>query len=145
MTDLLERIGSDLDQRTTGPLHFRMLLQPAMAILFAALDGWKDARAGRPPYFWSLLSSPAERSAMIRDGWHSIGKVFLLAVVLDAVYQFMVQRFIYVGELAIVAVLLAIAPYLILRGLVTRVVSQFVRSGHPTPGRAPPSRPGGGA
>ena len=64
---------------------------------------------------------------MIHDGWHSIGKVFILALVLDAIYQFVVQRFIYPGELVIVAVLLALLPYLILRGLVTRFASRVLK------------------
>jgi len=127
MDDLLARIGSNLVDRVTGPMHFRIYLQPLMAIVFAAIDGWKDAKAGRSPYFWSMLTEPASRAAMIHNGWHSIGKVFILALVLDAIYQFVVQKFIYPGELVIVAVLLAILPYLILRGLVTRFASRVLK------------------
>jgi hypothetical protein len=58
---------------------------------------------------------------MAKDGWKSVGKVFILALVLDAVYQIIEQRFVYPGEMLIVAFVLAIVPYLILRGLVTRV------------------------
>ena len=58
---------------------------------------------------------------MLRDGWKSVGKVFVLALVLDAVYQVMVLRFVYPGEALVVALLLAIVPYLVLRGLVTRL------------------------
>ncbi len=53
--------------------------------------------------------------------------MFILALVLDAIYQFVVQKFIYPGELVIVAVLLAILPYLILRGLVTRFASRVLK------------------
>jgi hypothetical protein len=96
-----------------------------MACIFAVIAGLKDAKAGRPPYFWGLLTHPGQRAAMVRDGWKSVGKVFLLAIVLDVVYQIVVQRFVYPGEVLIVAFLLAIVPYLILRGLVTR----FARKG----------------
>jgi hypothetical protein len=48
--------------------------------------------------------------------------VFVLAVVLDVVYQIVVSRFVYPGEALVVAVMLAIVPYLILRGAVTRIV-----------------------
>ena len=58
---------------------------------------------------------------MIKDGWKSVGKVFIIALVLDAVYQIVVLRFLYPGEALIVAFVLAIVPYLILRGLVTRL------------------------
>jgi hypothetical protein len=58
---------------------------------------------------------------MIKDGWKSVGKVFILALVLDAVYQMIVLHFVYPGEMVIVAFILAILPYLTLRGLVTRL------------------------
>ena len=57
---------------------------------------------------------------MLKDGWKSVGKVFVLALILDVVYQIIVMRFVYPGEALITAVLLAIVPYLTLRGLVTR-------------------------
>ena len=136
MDDLLARIGSNLVDRVTGPMHFRIYLQPLMAIIFAAIDGWKDAKAGRSAYFWSLLTEADQRAEMIHSGWRSVGKIFILAAVLDAIYQYVVQKFIYPGELVIVAVLLAILPYLILRGLVTRLACQIFRRKH-----APVARP----
>ena len=121
MSDTISRIVENLIARTEGPLHFRLMLQPVMAMVFAFIDGRKDAKAGRPPYFWSMLRTPEHRVEMMKDGWKSVGKVFILALVLDAIYQFIVQRFIYPGEAIITAFILAILPYLILRGLVTRV------------------------
>ncbi len=58
---------------------------------------------------------------MIEDGWKSVGKVFILAIVLDIAYQLYVLHFFYPFETLVVAILLAIIPYLILRGLVTRL------------------------
>jgi hypothetical protein len=58
---------------------------------------------------------------MLKDGWKSVGRVFILALVLDVVYQLYVLHFVYVPQALAVALLLAIVPYLILRGLVTRV------------------------
>jgi hypothetical protein len=58
---------------------------------------------------------------MLKDGWKGIGRVFILALVLDAIYQIIVIHFVYPGEMIIVAIILAIVPYLILRGLVTRL------------------------
>ena len=59
---------------------------------------------------------------MLEDGWKSVGKVFVLALVLDVVYQIIVMRFVYAGEAFVTAVTLAIVPYLIVRGLVTRSI-----------------------
>lgn len=126
MVEILNRIAEDLIDRVTGPLHFRVYLQPFIALVFATISGIKDAREGNPPYFWSLFTEPEQRREMLRDGWKSVGKVFILAVVLDVVYQIAVEHFVYPGETIIVALLLAIVPYLIFRGLVTRVAKMFL-------------------
>ena len=121
MDQMWERVGSQLLARVSGPMKFRLVLQPCMAAFFAVRSGLADARAGKPPYFWGLLTDRGQREDMLKDGWKSVGRVFILALVLDAVYQIIVIRFVYIGEMIIVAFVLAIVPYLILRGLVTRV------------------------
>jgi hypothetical protein len=120
MDDIWTRIAEHLMDRVTGPMKFRLILQPIMASIFAIKAGLHDARAGRPPYFWSLFTDPAHRVDMLKEGWKGVGKVFVLALVLDVVYQIIVMRFVYPGEALITAVILAIVPYLALRGLVTR-------------------------
>lgn len=121
MDNMWVRVASQLLARVGGPLKFRLVLQPLMASFFAIRSGLADARAGNPPYFWGLLSDTGHRTYLIKDGWRSVGKVFVLAFVLDVVYQIIVLRFVYVGEAIIVAFVLAIVPYLILRGLATRL------------------------
>jgi hypothetical protein len=120
MDDILTRVADQLAARVTGPMKFRLVLQPAMAAFFAIRGGLADAKAGRPPYFWGMISNPAERLIMMKDGWKGIGRVFILAVVLDVIYQIAVLRFVYVGEAIIVAFVLAILPYLIIRGPAAR-------------------------
>lgn len=120
MDNMWERVGTQLIARVSGPMKFRLVFQPCMAAFFAIRSGLADARAGKTPYFWCLLSDPTQRDAMIKDGWKSVSRVFILALVLDVVYQIIVLRFVYPGEALIVAFILAIMPYLILRGLVTR-------------------------
>jgi hypothetical protein len=127
MEDLLTRLVEDLVGRIHGPLKFRFLLQPAMAILFAFRDGWKDAREGKAPYFWALFTDPGHRREMLRDGWKSVGKIFILAMILEVIYQFIVLRFFYPGEALLVATALALIPYLILRGPVNRLLRKRVR------------------
>lgn len=121
MEDIWIRVVENLHERVTGPMKFRLLLQPVMASIFAIVSGLKDARLGKPPYFWAMLTEPSHRRDMLKDGWKSVGKVFVLALILDVVYQIIVQRFVYPGEAIIVALALAIVPYLIVRGLVTRI------------------------
>jgi hypothetical protein len=121
MSDTWLRITENLIHRIDGPMHFRFFLQPIMASIFAIKAGIKDAKTGAPPYFWALVTHPESRADMLKDGWKSVGKVFILAVVLDVVYQIIVHHFVYPLETLIVAFTLAIVPYLILRGLVTRL------------------------
>ena len=149
MDDMLVRFTSDMLARVSGPMKFRLLLQPAMAAFFAIRSGLADAREGRPPYFWTLVSGGAPREAMLESGWKSVGRVFILAVVLDVVYQLYVLRFVYPIQALAVAFILAIVPYVILRGLVTRLARRSEtrrQPSGPTPwtptqhGNAPPSR-----
>jgi len=121
MDNMWVRVGTQLLARVSGPMKFRLVLQPCMAAFFAIRSGLADARAGKSPYFWGLLTDQGQRAEMLKDGWKSVGRVFILALVLDAVYQIIVLHFVYPGEMVIVAFILAIVPYLILRGLVTRL------------------------
>jgi hypothetical protein len=124
MDDIWSRFAEHMIDRVSGPMKFRLILQPLMAAIFAIRSGLTDAKAGRPPYFWTIATDSAARAELIKDGWKSIGKVFMVALVLDVVYQIAELHFVYPGEAAIVAFVLAIIPYLILRGFVTRLMSR---------------------
>jgi hypothetical protein len=56
-----------------------------------------------------------------------VGKVFVVAVVLDAVYQLIVQRGVFLLELLVVATVLAIVPYVFIRGPVSRLAEVLRR------------------
>lgn len=141
MDQIWTRVGHQLLGRVTGPMKFRLVLQPVMATFFAIRSGLADAKSGNRPYFWSLLSTPEDRIALLKSGWKSVGKVFVLAIVLDVVYQIIELRFVYVGEAIIVAFVLAILPYIILRGLVTRLARRIeAHRQRREPGRLPISR-----
>jgi hypothetical protein len=71
MDHLFARVVEQLIARVTGPMKFRLFLQPAMAIFFAVRGGLKDAREGRPPYFWGLFTDRGERESMLKNGWKS--------------------------------------------------------------------------
>ena len=102
-------------------MKFRLVLQPVMAAIFAVRSGLKDAKKGNPPYFWAMFTNPKSRTEMLRDGWKSVGRVFILGIVMDAIYQFIVLRKFYPMEALVVAVVLALVPYLLIRGPVTRI------------------------
>jgi len=113
--------------RFGGPMTFRVILQPTMAALLALRGGLKDAREGRPPYFWTILTDSANRAELLREGWKAIARVFVLAVVMDIIYQFIVVRWIYPFETLAIAILLAVVPYLLIRGPVNRIARRWRR------------------
>ena len=108
-------------------MTFRLILQPLMAGLFALRSGLKDAREGRPPYLWTIITDRSQRGDLLREGWKAITRVFVLAIVMDVIYQVIVHRWVYVGEAIIVAIVLAIVPYLLIRGPVNRLVRNWRR------------------
>lgn len=124
MEDLLSRVVENLVGRVSGPMKFRLILQPVMAALFAIRSGLKDAKGNKPPYFWALFNNPAHRRDILRDGWKSVGRVFIFGIIMDAIYQFVVFRWFYPVEALLVAAILAIVPYLLIRGPVNRIARQ---------------------
>lgn len=127
MEDLVARVVENLIGRVSGPMKFRLIIQPLMAAVFAVRDGLKDAREGRPPYFWAIFKHRHRRWDMLRDGWESVGKIFILAVIIDLVEQLFFFRWFYPGEAVLVAFILACIPYLLIRGPVNRVAQGKLR------------------
>ncbi len=127
MDDIISRVWENLVARPTGPMSIRLMLQPIVASVLAIRSGLKDAQEGRPAFLWAAVTNPGYRPELLRQGWKDVGKVFVLAIVLDAIYQLIVHRGVYVGELLIVATGLAIVPYCLIRGPVTRVARVFAR------------------
>ena len=94
--------------------------------MVAIIAGWQDAKRGKTPYLWAILTDRANRAALVKEGWTRIGKVFLVAILLDLLYQVVVLE-VYPCEALVVAVLLAIAPYVIVRGIVTQAAKADCR------------------
>jgi len=108
--------------RIDGPMKFRLLLQPAVAVFFALRDGRRDARGGAKPFAWALFTAPGDRRALVKDGWKGIGKVFVVAVLLDLVYQYLAIHGFRPLQAALTAALVALIPYLLVRGLANRAL-----------------------
>jgi hypothetical protein len=137
MEEMFARIYENLIDRVSGPMKFRLILQPTVAAILAIRAGLKDAREGRPAYFWAIFTEPTLRRHLIREGWQAVAKVFIIAVIIDMIYQFIVLRWFYPGEALIVAAILAILPYLLLRGPVNRIARRSSVSAHPSGSQTP--------
>ncbi|MGO9021745.1 MAG: hypothetical protein ACLQVJ_25695 [Syntrophobacteraceae bacterium] len=107
MEDLVTRVVENLFSRVSGPMKFRLIIQPLIAAVFAVRDGLKDAREQRPPYFRAIFTHPDKRSGMLRDGLKSVGKIFGIAAFIDLVEQLVFFRWFYPGEALLVAFILA--------------------------------------
>jgi len=118
----LARAWEELAGRVDGPLSARIVVQPTMAIFFAVLAGLRDAKSQRGAFLESFLRNHAERSALLRDGWKDIRMVASAAFLLDAVYQVIVLRWFHPLQALFVAAVLALAPYVLVRGPIRRVV-----------------------
>jgi hypothetical protein len=123
MDEMLNRFVTDMIGRIDGPMSFRLILQPAMALYFAFRDGRKDALEGRAPYGWAIFSSPEHRRYLLADGWKGFGKVFVIAFVLDLVYQYVAIGGFRPVEAFATACILALLPYVLLRGPFSRLRS----------------------
>ena len=111
---------TDIAPRLTGPGRLRFLLQPLVALLLGIRDGRADARAGRVPYLWALLSGHGSRRALLRDSLGSIANVMLAAILCDAVAQWLIFRAVSPGAALLIGPVLISAPYAVSRALTNR-------------------------
>jgi hypothetical protein len=119
--ELVARGVEHLIGRFSGPLNFRLFVMPTVVTILAVRAGLRDARGGHPPFFWTILTNPAGRQRALRSALKDIGRVFIMAVVLDTTYQLYVLRAFYPLQLLIVVVGCAIMPYVLIRGPVSRI------------------------
>jgi len=123
MEDFFTRVWTDLIGRIEGPMKFRLIFQPLTACLLAIRAGLGDAKEGRTPFLWALIFRPGERSGLLSQAWKDTSRVFALAVLIDVVYQVWVLRMVYPGEAIIVAAVLALIPYAVVRPVVNRLAT----------------------
>ena len=130
MDDFLIRFWNNLAGRPGGPLSFRLFLQPLMASIFAIRAALRDTRTDRQPYLRAIVDNPSERRNLLREGWKDVGKVFVLAIVIDLVYQIIAFRWFYPVEALVLATILALVPYVLIRGPLARKIRRLRRRAH---------------
>lgn len=133
--EVVTRIWHNLLDRPGGPFVFRFVLQPIMATVAALRDGLHDARTGRAPFLWTVLTDPVRRRARLDEGLIATSRILLLGLAIDSAYQVIEFDDFHPAEAVIIAVLLAFVPYLLLRGLVTRIARRWVGEGSTSPRR----------
>jgi len=119
--DMLSARGEHLFDRLSGPLNFRLVVMPLVVTVFAIRGHFRDARDGKPLFLWPFRKTREESLHVLKAGFKDFGKVFIMACLLDTIYQVMVLKAFYLGELFIVAVLSAVVPYFLVRGPLMRL------------------------
>jgi chromosome segregation and condensation protein ScpB len=99
---------------------------PTVVTFLAVRAGLRDAREGQPPFLWAILTDRARRRQLVIRAVKGIGKILVMATVLDTLYQLIFLRAMHLFQLVIVVLACAIVPYVAIRGPVTRI-AVFVR------------------
>ena len=127
IVDFLAERFRQIFARAGGPLNFRLVVMPTVVSILAIRAHLRDVREGKPVFFGAFVTSPTERRRLVRSGLKDFGKVFVVACVLDTVYQLIALKGFYPGEMVFVAVMCAIVPYFLVRGPLTRLVYALQR------------------
>lgn len=106
--------------RLTGPMHFRLIMQPLVAIGLGIRDGLRDAKAGRQPFLLDLIVRPEGRVRQLKRALASVGTGVLIAIILDLVIQYVMFKTIRPGAAIFVGIVLMAIPYSLARGLANR-------------------------
>ena len=123
--EILSRGIEQLFGRPNGPLTFRLVVMPTVVSIIAIRAGLRDAREGRPTFLWTFFFNPSERRRLLRSGWKDVGRIIIVALVLDTVYQLIVFRAFYIVQAMIVAFVCAVLPYILLRGPTNLLTRNF--------------------
>jgi hypothetical protein len=124
--EVLTRIWHNMLDRPGGPFVFRFVLQPVMATIAALRDGLHDARSGRAPFLWAMRTDPSQRRDRLDEALIATSRIVLLGLAMDTVYQVIEFDTFHPAEAVLISLLLAFVPYLLLRGLATRVARRWL-------------------
>jgi len=111
----------DLPKRLKGPGRFRFVLQPLVAIFLGTRAGRADARAGKRPYILGLFVEHGQRLVMLKEALAELSTLIAVAILLDALSQFLILHQVFPGPALIVGPVLISVPYGLSRALSNRV------------------------
>ena len=123
MEDILTRSWHNFLDRSGGFMSLRFVIQPCMSAIFGIVAGIKDAKEGKPAFFWSLLSEKTQRRTKLAELCADVQKVILMGSALDFLYQIIEFETIHLLELVFTVFVLAMLLYLIVRGPTNRMLS----------------------
>jgi hypothetical protein len=72
-----------------------------------------------------LVSHSSGDGEPLSEAFISTGRILLLGLVMDSIYQITVLKSFYPGEMVVITLALALVPYLLLRGPFSRIVRMW--------------------
>jgi hypothetical protein len=87
---LLSGVIDGLIARVAGPMSLRFIFQPLIGLILGVRDGMADARRGEPPFIFDLIADRANRKAKLSSLLVSLSKTILIAIILDAIAQYLI-------------------------------------------------------
>ena len=127
LADFLSRTVQEILGRAQGPLHFRLFVMPTVVVVLAIRAHLKDVREGKPVFLGAFITSPTERRRLLRSALKDVGRVLVVALTLDTIYQLLVFKAFYPGQALVVATACAVVPYVLVRGPLTRLVHTLLQ------------------
>ena len=113
-----QQFWADVIARFHGVGRMRFLFQPVTAIVLGVGSGIRDARLGRPSFFWSLFVHGAQaRRTAWRSARAATRDLVALAILLDLISQYLLFPEIHPAASLILGPVLIAVPYALARVL----------------------------
>jgi hypothetical protein len=112
-----ETIARDL----SGKGQFRLILQPAAALILGIRVGIADANAGRPPFIHRLITHRHQRWTIFKESLSDAVLPLVVALVMDGVLQHIAFGRIRPLAALVVGALLVWLPFVCTRALTNRI------------------------
>lgn len=107
--------------------RFRLIIQPALAIVLGVRIGMADARAGHAPFLARLVRTPHERWSLVRGSIGQAAVPLTLALVMDCIFQYLALGRVRLLAALVVGILLVWLPFSSVRGLANRAWTRHRR------------------
>jgi hypothetical protein len=139
--DFLGRVFDELVARiTSGPMQFRLIIQPTMALILGIRDGLADVKAGSPPFLWGLLFRRNDLKPSFQSAVRRLRVPVVVAILADATVQYLMFHHVRPLTAVIVGVLLMGVPYSASRGISNRIYSRLYAARFKTQPLSPPEK-----
>jgi hypothetical protein len=111
----------------SGRGQFRFILQPLVAIFFGARLGIADAKEGKEPFLWRLITQSKGRAQLIKATATDLIVPFSVAVVVDGILQYLTLGYVRPLVALVTGAILIWLPYTMSRALTNRIVRRSGR------------------